>query len=110
MVRRLLIFTAIAALIVPLSDQKNNKKKKEKKVEKNNNERFKALINQGKTSSECTGLLAEELNTQCASYKVSPECFIQHYGSIGLEFGEEDTLKEKQFMECLKSSGLLLSN
>ena len=80
MVKRLLILMVIAALIVPDSEQKNSKKKKEKKVEKNNNERFKALINQGKSSSECTGLLVEELNTQCASYKVSPECFVKHYG------------------------------
>ena len=104
----LVLFFVMLALVVPVSEAKNNKKKRQNNVEKANNQRFKGLYEQARLSTECRGLAVEELHSQCASYKVSPECFVQHYGALGLEFGEEDTQKEKRYKECLKASGLLL--
>ena len=100
----------IVTLLAPGSLQRSSSSKKKsqvKRAEKTNADRLKVLKKQAMNSSDCIGLMVEELSSQCASYKLSPSCFVQTYGSIGLEFGEEDTLKEKQFIECLKTSGIL---
>jgi len=55
-------------------------------------------------------MIAEDLVHQCANYKVSPECFSLHFGVNGIEFGEEDVVKDRRYNECLKTAGLLLNN
>ena len=66
------------------------KNAKDKKVSNANKLKYNALIEQAKVSTECVGLLVSDLSNMCAKYKLSPECFVTHFGATGLEFGEED--------------------
>ena len=66
------------------------KNAKDKKVSNANKLKYNALLEQAKVSTECVGLLVSDLSNMCAKYKLSPECFVTHFGATGLEFGEDD--------------------
>ena len=88
---QILLAVAILAESGEAKGAARKKKDKERKLNNANTSRFKVLFDQAKQSTECQGLAVEELHSQCASYKISPECFSEHYGAAGLEFGEEDS-------------------
>ncbi len=58
----LVILITLFVIIVPLTEQKNSKKKKQNSIEKANNSRFKGLFEQARLSTECRGLVHEELH------------------------------------------------
>ena len=105
---RSLLFVVI--LVTLFADARTNGKRRKKNDnarDRQNLQRYKVLYEQAKVSEACRGLEVDELVNQCASFHMSPDCFVKAFGDRGLEFGEEDTSKDKDFTTCLKETGVL---
>ena len=92
----LLVIIAVLAMVQAKGGQKNKKKPLsplEKKLK---------VLKEEYRNTKCSYLLEDTILNQCLHFYVNRECFAQAYGEMGLEIGEVNAFKDKDFEECYK--------
>ena len=77
--------------------------RKKKCIEKE----YKAKVANAKKFPDCYGIDDDDMAYSCVTYKIGPECFREHIGTRGREFGQENFEQHQQYLQCLNTTGII---